>query len=76
MISHFWQRGGIFFITMATLGKVDEFDASKEEWPQYKERLTHFFQANEEWRILLETFRLPSSLSNLGSFFNHLSSVS
>ena len=32
---------------MATLGKVDEFDASKEEWPQYEERLTHFFQAND-----------------------------
>ena len=32
---------------MATLGKVDEFDVSKEEWPQYEERLTHFFQAND-----------------------------
>ena len=32
---------------MATLGKVDKFDMSKEEWPQYKERLTHFFQAND-----------------------------
>ena len=31
---------------MATLGKVDEFDANKEEWPHYKEQLTHFFQAN------------------------------
>ena len=32
---------------MATFGKVDEFDPSKEEWSQYVERLTHFFQANE-----------------------------
>ena len=31
---------------MATFGKVDEFDASKEEWSQYVECLTHFFLAN------------------------------
>ena len=31
---------------MAMFGKVDEFDASKEEWSQYVERLTHFFLAN------------------------------
>ena len=31
---------------MATLRKVDEFDASKEEWSQYEEQLTPFFQAN------------------------------
>ena len=31
---------------MATLGKVDEFDANKEEWSQYEERLSHFFLAN------------------------------
>ena len=28
------------------LGKIDEFDASKEEWPQYVERVSHFFTAN------------------------------
>ena len=29
---------------MATLlGKLDEFDASKEEWPQY---MDHFYEAN------------------------------
>ena len=28
---------------MATLWK---FDLSKEEWPQYEEQLTHFFEAN------------------------------
>ena len=32
---------------MATIRKVDEFNVSKEEWPQYKEWLTHFFQAND-----------------------------
>ena len=26
--------------------KVGEFDAAKEEWPQYVERLEHFFEAN------------------------------
>ena len=31
---------------MATLGKVDEFDANNEEWSQYEERLSHFFLAN------------------------------
>ena len=32
---------------MATYGKVDEFDVSKEEWAQYEERLTQFFLAND-----------------------------
>ena len=32
---------------MATYGKVDEFDASKEEWAQYEERLMQFFLAND-----------------------------
>ena len=32
---------------MATFEKVDEFDASKEEWAQYEERLTQFFLAND-----------------------------
>ena len=30
----------------ALLGKIDEYDASKEEWPQYVERIDHFFAAN------------------------------
>ena len=30
----------------ATLGKIDKVDPSKEEWPQYVERLGHFFTAN------------------------------
>ena len=31
---------------VGTLGKVEEFDSSKEEWTQYVERLGHFFTAN------------------------------
>ena len=31
----------------ATFGKVEEFDSKKEEWPQYVERLQHFFVAND-----------------------------
>lgn len=30
----------------ATLGEVEEFDSTKEEWQQYEERLGHFFLAN------------------------------
>ena len=29
-----------------TLGRIEEFDSSREEWPQYAERLEHFFAAN------------------------------
>ena len=29
-----------------TLGRIEEFDSSREEWPQYVERLEHFFAAN------------------------------
>lgn len=33
---------------MATLlGKLEEFDKSKEDWTQYAERMDHFFAANE-----------------------------
>ena len=28
------------------LGEIDEYAASKEEWPQYVERVSHFFIAN------------------------------
>ena len=30
----------------ALLGKAEEFDASKEEWTQYVQRMDHFFAAN------------------------------
>ena len=47
-IPQFWRRDWIFpTALMATFGKVDEFDASKEEWAQYEERLTQFFLAND-----------------------------
>ena len=29
-----------------TLGRIEEFNSSREEWPQYAERLEHFFAAN------------------------------
>ena len=31
----------------ALLGKIDSFDPGVEEWPQYLERLKHFFEAND-----------------------------
>ena len=30
-----------------TLGNIEEFDGSKDDWSQYVERLEHFFYANE-----------------------------
>ena len=42
------DKDGILSHAMAAaFGKVDKFDGSKEEWPQYVERLDFFFQANE-----------------------------
>ena len=32
---------------MSVFGKVEEFNGSKEDWPQYVERLGHFFAAND-----------------------------
>ena len=32
---------------MATLGKIEEFNKSREDWPQYVERLSYFFLAND-----------------------------
>ena len=32
---------------MSVFGKVKEFDGSEENWPQYVERLGHFFAAND-----------------------------
>ena len=31
---------------IATLGRVDEFDGTRDDWLQYVERLEHFFSAN------------------------------
>ena len=33
-------------MAVATLGRVDEFDGARDDWPQYVERLEHFFTAN------------------------------
>ena len=30
----------------ATYGSIESFDGNNEEWPQYVERLEHFFEAN------------------------------
>ena len=38
---------GISVRAMATVfGKIEEFDSSQEDWPQYMERLGYFFDAN------------------------------
>ena len=29
------------------LGRLDQFEPEKEEWPQYVERLVQFFEAND-----------------------------
>ena len=31
---------------MATYGRIEEYDET-EEWPQYIERMDHYFEANE-----------------------------
>ena len=33
-------------VVMGTLGRVEEYEHHKEDWPQYVERLSHFFKAN------------------------------
>ena len=38
---------GLLHVMAAVFGKVGEFDAAKEEWPQYVERLGHFFRPTE-----------------------------
>ena len=30
----------------STLGRIDEFDGNKDDWPQYVKRLGYFFDAN------------------------------
>ena len=42
---HIWRRGRDHGGSNSR--KDDEFDSSKEEWPQYVERLGHFFTAND-----------------------------
>ena len=58
---------------MATFGKIDEFNV-KDDWPQYIERLGHYFSANDisdagkQKSILLsvvgaDTYKLMHNLS-------------
>ena len=54
----------------ALIGVVGEFDAEKEEWTQYAERLSHFFEANlivdeERKKSLLLTMMGPSAFKLL-----------
>ena len=34
------------------LGRIDEFDGTKEDWPQYVERFDHFFNADKKSAFL------------------------
>ena len=58
---------------MATLlGKIEEFDQSKEDWTQYVERMSHFFDANgittpEKNRSVLLSVVGPSTYKTLRS---------
>ena len=58
---------------MATLlGKIEEFDKSKEDWTQYVEKLSHFFGANgitppEKKRSVLLLVVSPSTFKTLQS---------
>ena len=41
----FWRRTDGMAAT-STLGRVDEFDGTRDDWLQYVERMEHFFAAN------------------------------
>ena len=54
----------------ATFGKIGEFDANKEEWTQYVERLDYFFVANaiidaEQKRAVFLTVIVPAAFKLL-----------
>ena len=42
----FGDKDGMGNSMAALVGRIDEFDESKEEWTQYVERMDHFFAAN------------------------------
>ena len=58
-----------------TLGRVDEFNSSKDVWPEYVRCLEHFFAANgitdsdKQWAVLLTVVGVASykTLRNLVS---------
>ena len=45
-ILHFGNKTRSFLFLMAKFEKVDEFDANKEQWAQYK-NISHSFLAND-----------------------------
>ena len=47
----------------AVFGKIEEFDSEKEDWPNYVERLSHFFTANS---ITTDEQKLAVFLSVIG----------
>jgi len=56
----------------AVFGTIEEFDSKKEEWPEYAERLSHFFIANgiegdEKKRAVLLTVIGASTYKTLRS---------
>lgn len=60
---------------MPTYGRIDEYDSKKEEWPQYVERLNHFFVVNaitdaERKRAILLTVIGPASFKLLRSLLH------
>ena len=48
------------------LGKIDDFNSDLEEWPQYVERLGHFFEANGITGADNATKRCSTFLSVIG----------
>ena len=50
------------------LGKVESFNPELEDWPQYVERLEHFFEANGLTGEDYMAKRRSTFLSAIGSF--------
>ena len=46
VLSNRWDTTYLATRVMATFGKIEEFDSANEDWPQYEERLSHYFVAN------------------------------
>ena len=43
----FGDEDGIELVQMATHGSLSNFDASKEDWTSYTDRMKHYFIAND-----------------------------
>ena len=60
----------------ALLGHIDQFELADEQWPQYVERLEHFFVANDIIREDKAVKRQVTFLSVVGcSTYNLLQSL-